>query len=168
MRINSGYARIRRYIYTLKNRKPSGSSKKMLAVVLYPSLFRREPACGACRKNAFVGALEGTTNFCRSQPPKFFMFLSFEGLFTASRWGSLWRAVVSLLTVWLTGRALIAFLTLQPFKRVLFVFFYNYVPPRPAQATKTHQRQPWSCLWWSVHPCGCERGHAPSGISVPG
>ena len=34
----------------------------MLAVALYPSLFRREPACGACRKMC-LSAIEVTTIF---------------------------------------------------------------------------------------------------------
>ena len=46
--------------------------------------------CGACRKNVFVGALEGTYfPYTLHHTPYtihlFYMFMSFEGLFTALR-----------------------------------------------------------------------------------
>ena len=112
----------------------------MLAVALYPSLFRREPARGACRKNVSVSVrsyykfLPGVRSYLFPPTPYtihrtpytcFLCLCLLKGCLPLRGEGSLWRAVVSLLTALLTGRALIALLTLQPFKRVLYVFFYK-------------------------------------------
>ena len=90
-------------------------------------------------------ASEVTTNFCPRGVPKkcvcrcprryifplhptpytcFICLCLLKGCLPLRGEGSLWQTTGSLLIGRLTGRALIAFLTLQPFKRVLFVFFY--------------------------------------------
>ena len=79
------------------------------------------------RYNISYGALEGTyfPYTLHHTPYTCFICLCLlKGCLPLRGEGSLWQVTVSLLTGRLTERALIAFLTLQPFKRVLFVFFY--------------------------------------------
>ena len=89
MRIYSGYACIRRYIYIRIRIESRPARQKKCSQLLYtPLFFGGNPLAGRAEKKCVCQPPKVLQIFAVSVPSKihlFFMFIAFEGLFTASR-----------------------------------------------------------------------------------